>query len=236
MGKSAVGSYPVVVQDQEEALSLRLQDEATGVDLTITTPRTITIYDLSGNQIVAETAVASSGAVAEYKRTWEAATFRRGVGYRAVWKLTSGATLYTRETFFQIARRRFLSQLTDADLTAINPYLAAQIPNLAPYRARAWREIERRATTKVGEYAGNVFFPERFLEAHELLTLAQAFFALSFDGAQSSEDWAKYNEMRTRGLEVLQEALSAVDFDANDNGKIDAADLARNFAGIEIRR
>lgn len=235
--KSTTGAYQVVVQGETDTLSIRLQDPSSGSDRTLTSG-TIRILGVGGDEKVAPTAATVSGAVATYAHAFtEANGFVRDIGYRAVWALVSSAVTYHRETFFQVARRRFVSQLTDADMTAAHPYLSAQLSGgMAAHRLKAWAEIERRAYGKVRRYPGNIFFPERFLEAHEWLTLASAFFALSFDGNVGSEDWAKYNEARKRGLDALNAALEIVDFDDNDDGSLQTREMRQNFRMVNVRR
>jgi hypothetical protein len=235
--KNVTGSYQVVVQGETDAISVRLLDPSTGSDRTLTSG-TVTIYGVGGDEKVASTPATTSGAVASYSHAFtEANGFQRDLGYRAVWALVVGAVTYRRETYFQVARRRFVSQLTDADMTSAHPYLSAQLSGgMASHRTKAWAEIERRVFGKVRRYPGNVFHPERFFEAHEWLTLANAFFALSFDANPTSEDWAKYNEARKRGLEALDSAMSILDFDSDDDGILDTRELRQNFRMVNVRR
>ena len=237
MSQSTTGTYPVVVQGQTDTISFRLQDPATGEDLTVSSG-TVQILGVGGAELVAATAVSTSGAVASYSHAFtEANGFSRDIGYRGVWALVSGGVTYHRESYFQVARRRFVSQLTDADLTSQHPYLSGQLPNgMAPHRLKAWAEIERRCYSKIRHYPGNVFFPERFVEAHELLSLSNAFFSLCFDGNPTSEDWAKYEEARKRGLLALEDAMSITDYDYDDTGELADSEMRRNFGMLEIRR
>lgn len=235
--KSTTGGYQVVVQGETDTLTYRLQDPSTGSDRTLASG-SIQILGVGGDEKVASTPATVSGAVASYSHAFtEAAGWVRDIGYRALWTLVSGGVTYHRETYFQIARRRFVSQLTDADMTAAHPYLSAQLSGgMASHRLKAWAEIERRCYGKARRYPGNIFFPERFLEAHEWLTLANAFFALSFDGNVSSEDWAKYNEARKRGLDALSSSLEIVDFDDNDDGQLQTREMRQNFRMVNVRR
>lgn len=235
--KNPTGSYQVVVQGETDTLSFRLQDPATSQDRTLSSG-TIQILGVGGDEKVASTPVTVSGSVATYAHAFtEGNGFTRDLGYKAVWSLVSGGVTYKRTTYFQVALRRFVSQLTDSDLTAVHPYLSGQLPSgMAPHRLEAWAEIERRVYAKVRRYPGNVFHPERFLEAHKLLTLANAYFALSFDGNPTSEDWAKYNEARKRALEALDSTMSILDYDGDDDGILDTRELRQNFRMVNVRR
>lgn len=237
MTKSAVGRYPAVVQEQAESLSVRGQDASTMADLTLTSA-SIVILSPEGGELVASTAASVSGAVATYSRTWGSSTFRRDLGYRAQWTLLTASSTVKREQYFQVVRRRFLSQLTDADLTDVHPYLATQLPaaGLKNHRLRAWDRITERAFQKIQKYPGNAFSPERFREAHFWLTLAEVFFALAFDGSETTEDVWKHKKAESRGLEELDAALSFVDFDGSDDGKLDASEQGLSFAQIRLVR
>jgi len=242
----------VVVQGQSDSLLLRLLDPITQAAITLSGTHTITIYSPGGAELVAATStgITTSGHTATYTRTWTTATFPRSYQYssdqrsgtreyyRARWSLNTAA--YLRDTYFEVVRRRFASQLTDTDFTARHPYLTAQLPStesdFSAYRARAWDRITQLVEQKTGRHAGDLFLPETFSRAHEYWTLSDFFLNNSFDGAALSEDVYKHEQFERLGQGAFEAAMSRQLIDTDDDGIVEAPTEEQHLSGIRVFR
>jgi len=177
----------------------------------------VTIYSPDGSELVALTAtgITISTQTITYSRTWTEATFPKGYGYRAEWEIVVGSTTYYRRTYFDVVLRHFDSQLADADLTDLHPYLADQLPSsvttFTAYRRAAWNRIERMAREQTGKHPGDLFRPERFFECHRQWTLALFFFGIS--RRVDDESWGKYEVCEKAGTAEFQAALARSEVD-----------------------
>lgn len=240
-----------VVQATTDALCLRLLGGVDQAPITLTGTHTITIYTPGNTEVVPATSsgLTTSGHAATYSRTWTAATFPRSYQstsdasasqrsyYRARWSLNDGA--YERDTYFEVVRRRFASQLTDTDFTARHPYLSAQLPSgqttFAVYRQRAWDRITHLIQQKTQRNAGDLFLPETFSLCHEYWTLADFFLNNMFDGSGVSEDLVKAERYEQLGLDAFSAAMSQQLIDFNDDGIVTTGTETRNLASIRVR-
>ncbi len=255
---SQAGRRQYIEQGTTDALTFRLIDDDQ-TEVTLSGTQQVQILSRYGSEVVAQTStgVTGSGSVVTYSRTWTATTFSRDHGWRAVWTLTDGSTSYTRTQYFSIVRRAFRSQLTDADITSLHPYITTQNQqaNLSLYRLEAWEEIQEilrtriptpsytrsgvtRATEdsidrQIDDYPGNFFHPENFRQTHLLLTLAWFFEHNNFGRAdENAERAALY---RKRGMSALDLAASRIEFDRDDDALLDTfeEDYALNSISIE---
>lgn len=241
-----------VVQGQEDALYVRLLHPITEAPITLSGTHTITIYNPSNSEVVAATSsgVTASGHTATYTRTWTEATFPRSYQttldarsaqrqfYRARWSLNTGA--YLRDTYFEVIRRRFLPQLTDADFTARHPYLSAQLPSgqttFAAYRQRTWDRISLLITQRTGRNPGDLYLPETFSLCHEYWTLADFYLNNSFDGAAISEDTYKAERFEKMGANYFDAAMSRQLVDTDDDGIVTTGRETFHLNGIRVIR
>lgn len=254
-----------VEQGTSDSIKVRLLDDDTQAEITISGTPTVVIYDSGGSELVASTnASGVSGSVATYTRTWTASTFSRKRGFRAVWTLSDGSNTYTRTTYFEVVRRIFRSQLDDSFFTDRYPYITNRLPSglsdFSTFRGRAWMEIEQRLKKRIPEirseyvgrwgeggrqqlvtfadssYPGNLFNPEEFLLCHELLTLSGFYEAISFDGSALSDEENKSQRLRERAWEQFDIASSQVAFDLDDDGLIDNNERQLNLSTTRITR
>lgn len=172
-------------------------------------------------------------------------------------------TDYVRTQYIEVVRRLFRSQLTDADFTAKHPYISSRLPSglsdFSTYREDAWSEIERMLTLRLPEvrakilgrfssedsalggiaayadspYPGNLFNPEDFFDAHKFLTLSDFFMAISFDASPESDESAKAEYYRERGLAAFEAAASRAAFDLDDDGLLDVREREFVLGAIE---
>jgi len=255
---SQAGRRQFIEQDTTDALVFRcIDDDQT--EVTLAGANTVVIYSRSGSELVASVAVTSiSGSVATYSRSWSNATFQRDHGLRAEWTLTDGATTFLRKQYFSVVRRAFRSQLTDADITALHPYITDQNQqaNLSVYRLEAWEEIQRILSARItkrypgrhgnvranedsidrriDDYPGNFFQPEDFRQAHLLLTLGWFFEHNAFGNLDQNQ--LRAEKFRDRGLADLNLAASDVQFDRDDDELMDVREENFSFNGIAIER
>lgn len=250
-----------IEQGREDALSIRLLDDD-GQQVTLSGDQFVTLYAPGGAELVARTSsnVTASAEVATYTITWSSATYQRDHGYRAVWELSDGTDTYYRTQYFSIVRRRFRSQLTDADLTALHPYITQQNlqADLSVYRRDAWEEIEARCHARipqprranqyrhdgtddhlntrgrVDDYVGNFFQPERFFLAHKYQTYHLFFLHNSF--GPDDANFAKSEEFGSKAREALNLALSRIDFDRDDDGLLDSREQSSALNVIMVDR
>ena len=256
---SQPGRHQYIEHGKTDALTIRLIDDDQ-TELTLSGTQQVQILAQGGGELVAitSTGVTGSGSVATYSREWAAATFSRDHGYRAVWTLATAAATYLRTQYFSIVRRAFRSQLTDADITSLHPYITNQNQqaNLSLYRLEAWEEIQRvvqariprsrrrgvgdvrssddNVDRRIDDYAGNFFNPDDFRQAHLLLTLAWFFEHNSFGNADQNE--LRAERMRSRALAALDLALSTVAFDRDDDALQDGWEEHFSFNSIPIER
>lgn len=231
------GQRGTVVRGEEDSLHYRLMldDE----EATITAAE-VQILARDGSELVARTAtdVTYSGAGVTYKRTWSDSTFDRADGFRAVWFLTSGGVEYTRRLYFDVVFRAFYSQLTDSDITDVNPYIQAPsgLSDLSTFRREAWRRISDTLRQRMGTHPGNIFYPEQFFQCHRLLTMSVFYFAVAFQ-SEGSEDWDKYEELEAKAMACLEEQISKVSVDEYpEDGIVTEAESKQNYAGISLVR
>lgn len=231
----------VVVQDQSDALYLRVLDETTQEPITLSGTHTVTIYQPGGTELIAATStgITTSSNQVIYTRSWlESSGFTRDLHYRARWSVNDGAIL--RDTYFGVVRRRFLPTLTQTDFTTRHPYLAAQLPSgvttFAPYMQRAWEKIMNKIWQQTNLYPGENFYPEQFEEAHEHWTLSNFFFSLIFDGSVGSEDRFKFETCEGMGQEAFDRAMSRMLIDKDDDGIVDETSDLSFYGGITIIR
>lgn len=226
------GQTQYVEQGKVGSISVRLLNDLTSAEINLSatlSASTLTIYGRGGAVIASAVNPTSvSGAVATYERTWAEADFSRLRGYRAEWTLSDGSTTYDRVTYFEVTRRLFRSQLSDADLTARIPYLASRLPSgqsdFRLYRSDAWREIQERLRAVLPEirashgrgpsrsfgegrhplyyidsaYPGNIFNPEQFFDAHRYLALAMFHEDISIGGDSIGESSDERTASRCR--------------------------------------
>jgi len=237
------GQRGTVVRGEQDALHYRLMIDDSEATLTAAE---VAVLDTNGNTLVARTAtgVTMSGAVATYSRTWSATVFQIEDAFRAVFYLTSGGVEYTRSLYFDVVFRAFNSQLTDSDITDVNPYiqtLSGQ-SSLATFRREAWRMISDTLRQRLQDRGnrsvnpGNVFYPEQFFNAHRLLTMSRFYFATSFSSA-GSEDWDKYLALEAQAFAAIDAQLAKVDVDLwPQDGRLEPQERGRNFNGVSLVR
>ena len=248
---------PVYIeQNMVDGLAIRLLlDDQTGPTLAGT--QYITITGPGGTELVARTSsgITISGVEATYTQTWVDTSYGRDHGYKAAWELTDGATVYKREQWFSVVRRRFRSSLTDADITAIHPYITNQNQqaNLSLYKQEAWEEIERmagariptsakrssfvrdyRGGSRIDDYPGNFFYPSTFRQCHLWLTLSWFMEHNAFGNADQNE--ARAEKYRARALDAFDLALQKVAFDRDDDGLEDSWEESFDFGTVRIDR
>lgn len=243
-----------MVQAQADSISYRLQ--IAGKDTTLTSA-SLAIHSRGGSELVASTAATTDGAVATYSRTWDLATFEVAEGYKAVWSLVHAGGTISRESRFDVVRRVFVSQLADADLTELHPYISNQLPDghsdFSVWRNAAWRRIYNRLRKLIqtkhatGEYderwhtiwrrshsPGNVFYPEDFFEAHLYLSLGMFFEQSAWE--TGGEDEAKAKQYIEEGWQHFDSAANSCEIDLNADGNITTSERGRNLSYITIQR
>tara|TARA_Y100001937_G_scaffold16530_1_gene22823 strand:+ start:623 stop:1393 length:771 start_codon:yes stop_codon:yes gene_type:complete len=255
---SEAGQHQYIEQNKADNLQIRLLNDALE-DVTLVGAQSVQILAPGGAVLLAFTSagVTISGNVATLSQAWPEATYGRNHGYKAEWTLTDGATTFERVQYFSIVRRKFRSVLTDADITAIHPYIIQQnqAASLSLYKQEAWQEITaicrsripaserfkqppiKRDWTgpgRVDDYPGNFFYPAEFRTAHLYLTLSWFFDHNSFGNADQNE--ARALKYRERGLESLDLALSRVSFDRSDDGVEDTWEEDYAFSSLRIGR
>ena len=237
------GQRGTVVRSEQDSLHYRLMLD--DVESALTAAE-VAILDTNGNAIVARTGVGvtTSGAVATYTRTWAASSFEIEDGFRAVFYLTSGGVEYTRRLYFDVVIRAFHSQLSDSDITDVNPYIETLNgqTSLSTFRREAWRQISDTLRQRLQDRnfrsvnPGNVFYPEQFFEAHRLLTMSRYYFATSFASA-GSEDWDKYEALKEQANALIDQQLSKIDVDLYPaDGRLEPQERGRNYSGIGLIR
>lgn len=264
---TATGRTQYVEQGKVGSISIRLLDDLTAQEIALSatlSASTLTLYGQGGAVIAASANPTSvSGAVATYQRTWTTSSFPRLRGYRAEWTLSDGSTTYDRTTYFEVVRRLFRSQLTDADLTDRIPYLTSRLPsgqsNFSLYRSDAWREIQERLTAVFPEirnayrsslgrnynnhmwgsidsdYPGNIFNPEQFFDAHRYLSLAifHEDICIGGDIIGESSDERAAKRFRQRYEEAFARAKTKIAIDVDDDGLMDDNERSYNYTSIE---
>jgi len=237
------GQRGTVVRNERDSLHYRLMLD--DVESTLTAAE-VAILDTNGNEITARTStgVTTSGATATYTRTWSSSLFEIEDGFRAVSYLTSGGLEYVRSLYFDVVYRAFNSQLSDSDITDVNPYienLTGQT-SLASFRREAWRQISDTLRQRLQDRGsrsvnpGNVFYPEQFFEAHRLLSMSRFYFATSFSSA-GSEDWDKYLALREQAFALVDQQLSKIDVDLwPQDGRLEPQERGRNYNGVSLVR
>lgn len=241
-----------VVQGVSDALYLRVLDAIALEPVTLSGTHTITIYSPGNSELVAATStgVTASGHTLAYTRVWTATTFPRSYQnaddarraqrqwYRAEWSVNDGALL--RQTYFEVVRRRFLSQLTDADFTARHPSLSDQLDSslttFAVYRQRAWDRISHLITQRTGRNPGDLFLPETFSLCHEYWALADFYLNNMFDAAGVSEDRYKHEQYEQLGISAFDAAMSNQIVDTNDDAIASTSTETHHLNSIKVRR
>ncbi len=241
-----------VVQDQSDALYLRLLDSITQAPITLSGTHTIAIFSQSNTELVpaTSTGITASGHTATYTRTWTAATFSRSYQttldarasqrqyYRARWSLNTGS--YLRDTYFEVIRRRFMSQLTDADFTSRHPYLSARLPSgqttFAVYRQRAWDRISHLIQQRTGRNAGDLYLPETFSLCHKYWSLADFHLSVLLDATGTSEDQYKHEQYERMGNQAFGAAMAQQLVDTDDDGIVTTSREKFHFNGIQVIR
>ena len=244
-----------VVQGETDDLFVRVLDPITEAPITPSatpTDHTITIYTPGNSELVAATStgISINDHTIAYTATWTASTFPRSYQnaddarlaqrqfYRAEWRINSGALI--RQTYFEVVRRRFLSQLTDADFTARHPHLVAQLPSgqttFAVYRQRAWDRITHLIQQRTMRNAGDLFLPETFSLCHEYWTLADFYLNNMFDAAGISEDRYKHEQYEGRGNDAFEAAMATQLVDINDDQIVSSVSESRHLNGVRVRR
>lgn len=240
------------VQTQLDSLFLRLFNPITQVPVTLTGTHTVTIFSPSGAEIVAATStgITETGNVAEYRRTWDSATFLLSYQtttsaqkplrqyYRIRWSLNNGD--YTQDSYFEVIRRRFLPTLMDADFTARHSYLVPQLPtgqtDFSSFRKRAWERIISRIEGRVSRNAGDVYLPETFASCHEYWSLSDFFLSNMIDATVGGEDRYKAERYEELGNSAFEAAISQIIIDTDGDGIVDSDTETFNYNGIRVIR
>ena len=261
------GEYmQAVEQSRIGSLEMILLDDTTKEAITLSGTQQVQIISTDGGELVAQTSsgVSASGSTATYSRTWDAATFDRYRGYRAVWTLSDGSTTYTRELYFEVVRRLFRSQLTDTHLTSKYTHLLGRLPDgvssFARYREDAWEDITLRLRQRIPElrtqhisstqarggklgalvayadsdYPGNIFNPEAFVRCHEFATLHEFYRCITIGGSGQDADLAE--DYKGLANEQFDIAASKVAYDLDDDGLLDVREREFSFNSIKVRR
>lgn len=241
-----------VVQEETDTLFLRALDSITNAPVTLAGTHTITIFSPGNAEVVpvTSTGISVSGHTLSYQRTWDLATFPRShkaasqsnrqqrQWYRAKWSLNNGDII--RQTYFEIVRRRFLSQLTDADFSARHPSVIDQldsgISDLSTYRQRAWERITHLVQQRTGRNAGDLFLPETFSLCHEHWTLADFYLNNMFDAAAASEDRYKHEHYEKLGMSSFESAMAQQIVDVDDDGIAASSRETYHLNGVRVRR
>ena len=228
------GTQQVVEQDKEDSLSVRLMID--GVETTVTSS-TVDVYTPGNSQVVTTGAATVSGYVATFSQTWTEATYPRDDGYYIDWTLNHAGGAVSRRIYFQVVRRRFESQLSDSDITDLHPYLTlpAGVTTFKSYRQNGWSRIFREVYGRFGLYPGEIFKPSIFFDAHISFTLAEFFMSQTFDGP-GSEDWEKAMFFKSEAEGILDNVLSRVSIDLDDDGTMEPDDRNVFLGGISIVR
>ena len=220
-GGNAAQYPPVVEALTEDTLVTRLK-----VDGQVVTPTsaTVTLYGPGGSALVTNATCTISGKEVSYAFD-VSATYSIDRGYKAVWRITYGGEVYTRTMYFDVVRRRFRSTLTDDDITGKYPYLASMnVSTFKPWMSDAWEYITQYLAGRVHAYPGNVFRPEKFFQAHLMLTLSEWHCYNALSGNPVDVDVFKCEKYRERGEELLALAASVLDFDVNDDGVLNSSE------------
>jgi hypothetical protein len=153
-----------------------------------------------------------------------------------VWTLITGTRTVKKTTYFRVARRRFESQVTDNDLLELEAHIEppAGVADFSSWIKAAWRKIEAQVWKKIRQYPGDVFFPERFFDAHVNLALAQFFRSNAFE--ESSEDWSKFKSYMADANVFMDMAFANVDLDTNDDGKVAEDEKGKTFVQPRFSR
>ena len=226
---------PVAIQDRTSTLQIRHVDPDTGAEITLASG-TITIYDDGSSEIVPATAVTVSGSLASYSRTWPEASFELG-RYRAVCSLVDGSAVTRLEDFyFEVVLRRFRRPISESDFASRYPYLTNLLPSgatLAAYLDGAWTELGNILYARLGEYPGNLLYPEQLASACELLTVSHIHRAIMM--AVGTEDELKATQYRELAFQALDTALSFVRLNRDDDRNPDPREYGVFGAGELIR-
>lgn len=229
-----------VVRGVSGKLFLRVLDEVSHTPLTLNpSGHSASLFRASGSLVETVTtgfSLSDENVTLSYtfsSSEWEIEDF-----CKVVFTISTSSGNVQREIYFSVVKRKFLSLLTDDDLSARHPYLSNQIPsgtNIQSYVQRAWERIENHLWLKMNLNPANIFHPENFLQAHENLTLSEIFLALAYDADARNEDLAKFRIYEKRGLEALDLACSKVDLDLDKDG-VQKAQNTRYLSHIKIVR
>ncbi len=97
------------------------------------------------------------------------------------------------------------------------------------------RSPRDRVRTRLTDYPGNIFNPERFLLAHKWITMALFFESIALD-IDDSDEWERGQECRKRYEDAMQVASSKVAYDWDDDGHYDQEESDAIFTNIELVR
>lgn len=232
-GGNKASYQQVVEQNQTDTVVCPLL--VNGVALTADSA-TVTFYDPDGTALTAALVCTIAGNEASYANAFVEATYEILPGYKAVFAFTKSGSVYSRTVFFAVVRRRFRSGLDDAQLIAMHPGLTGLATSFEPWRTHAWDEIERILWAKFRAYPGNAFHPERFIDAHMWGTIERFYFGNAFSGNTTEEDAYKYEQAYKRFQSAVEQASAYVDFDADDDGVLDASEQGWVVSGIQLQR
>lgn len=236
MGNNYAGFTQYIAQDTLDTVNAALV--ILGVETTLTGAY-VTIYSPGGAELVSRTAATTSGNLASYSHSpsWQSGSFSRDYGYKAQFELEHAGGTKIINVFFEVVRQRFESMVGSSDLRKLEPRLVnpSGQSDLSQFINEAWEQITQQASAKIGMYAGNIFDPERFRKAHQYLSLAQYFRASQFGSAGTADaDKARY--YTTEATKALKVALSSVDVDLNDDGKLGQTERNKAFNSIPAYR
>jgi len=225
---------PVAIQDRTSRISIRAIHPSTGSETTLASA-TLVIYSEGGSVVLSSTAATLSGSEAYYETTWPNGTYALG-RYRVEWTLADAVDSWVDDSYFEVVLKRFRRPIGESDFTARYPYLASLIPSgssMAGYLDSAWDEIGNLLYARLGQYPGNVFYPEQLGTCLEFLTISTIHRAIMM--APGTEDELKSTEYRELAMDALDTAMSFMRANTDEDRNPDDDEWGSFSTGVLVR-